>query len=148
MAPANLTTVKTFRLWLIVLLAALLPIRGALAAGMLCPVGGFGVQAEVQLAKHTHSHDEANAAHDEHQHPEVSAQDHGAGQDHASADSHDRAGGADKCNSCSAFCSVTGLVGADLTFASTQLSFAVFSHLDAPPPSFVSDGQERPPRTI
>jgi hypothetical protein len=140
--------VKTFRLWLLVLLAVLLPVRGALAAGMLCPAGSFGVQSEVQLTKQAHVHDDASATHHEHQLHEVSAQNHGAGHDHTSSDSHDHAGAADKCNLCSAFCSVTGLVSADVTFAALQPPSAVFPHLYAPPPNFVSDGQERPPRSI
>lgn len=37
---ATSTNVKTLRIWLLVLLALLLPIRGAVAAGMLCEAGG------------------------------------------------------------------------------------------------------------
>ncbi|MDB5915393.1 MAG: hypothetical protein JWP22_4068, partial [Ramlibacter sp.] len=64
------------------------------------------------------------------------------------AGSHDHAGNADNCNLCSAFCSVTGLVGAAVAIPETRPVPAVFPHLYALPPSFVPDGQERPPRTI
>ena len=126
---------KSFRLWLLLLLAVLLPIRGALAAGMLCPVGGFGIQAEVQFTTHAHSHHEA------------SAQDHGADHGHGGG-SHGDSDSADKCNLCSAFCSVTGLVGAGVTVAEPQTGPTVFPHVRAPLASVVPDGQERPPRTI
>ncbi|OUM00890.1 hypothetical protein A8M77_18445 [Variovorax sp. JS1663] len=139
---------KTFRRWLMLLVAVLLPIRGALAAGLLCPVGGFGLQTEVQLTQHTHGH-EASAVGHEHQQHEVTAQDHGAGHDHAGSGAPDLAGSAaDKCNLCSAFCSVTGLISATVAIAAPQPVFTVFPDLYAPPASFVSDGQERPPRTI
>jgi hypothetical protein len=145
---ANLTAVKTFRPWLLLLLAVLLPIRGAMAAGMLCPVGGFGVQAEVRLTQHAHGH-EASAAGHEHPHHEVAAQGHGAGHDHSGSASPDLSGSAaDQCNLCSAFCSVTGLLSAGVTIAGPQPVSTVFPDLYAPPASFVSDGQERPPRTI
>jgi hypothetical protein len=128
---ANLTLVKMFRLWLLLLLAMLLPIRGAVAAGMLCPVGGFGVKVEAQLGKHAHSHDGAGHHHDD-----------------TGSSSHDQAGSTDKCNLCSAFCSVTGLVSSQVALAEAQPVPTVFPHIHPPPPSFFSDGQERPPRTI
>jgi hypothetical protein len=150
--------VKTFRLWLLLLMVALLPLRGALAAGMLCPVGGFGVQAEAQLAKHAHLHDAGAMRHDHtvqlasaHDHGTQHATDpsHGAGHHHAGSGSGDEAGsGADKCNLCSAFCSVTGLVSTGITVGEAQPLSTIFPHLYAPPSSFFPDGQERPPRTI
>jgi hypothetical protein len=140
--------VKTFRLWLLLLMVVLLPLRGALAAGMLCPVGGFGVQAEAQPTKHAHLHDAAGMGH-EHAAQPFSAHDHGAGHEHASSGPGDEAGSsADKCNLCSAFCSVTGLVSAAVTMGETQQVPMVFPHLYVPPAAFFSDGQERPPRTI
>jgi len=140
--------VKSFRVWLLVLLAVLLPIRGALAAGMLCPVAEFGVQTEAPLVKHTHAHDDVAGMGHEHQVAQASAHDHAAAHSHSDGSAHDHASGADKCNLCSAFCSVTGLVSADVTLAVSQPPCAVFSQVYAPPASFVSDGQERPPRTI
>jgi hypothetical protein len=132
--------VKTFRVWLLVLLAVLLPIRGALAAAMLCPVAENGVQVEFQAVEHTHHHVGAHhgmdAAHED-------------GQDGATAD-HQHAGtnASERCNFCSAFCSVPGLVSAALVLNSPQLDSAEFPPLYAPPSSFELDGQERPPRSI
>ena len=114
---------------------------------MLCQVGSFGLQAEAQLTKHTHGHEVTAAGHEQ-QHHAAASQDHGTDHGHPGGSSHDHAGTADKCNFCSAFCSVTGLVSAGVTVAAPQTVSTVFPHLYAPPPSFVSDGQERPPRTI
>ena len=147
-ARANLTTVKSFRVWLLLLLAVLLPLRGALAAGMLCPVAEFGVQAEAQVVKHTHVHEEVSVSGHEHHDVQGSALEHEAAQGPSDGPAHVHGSAADKCNLCSAFCSVTGLVSAGVTVAVSEPASAVFAHLYAPPPSFVSDGQERPPRTI
>lgn len=135
---------KSLRVWLLVLLAVLLPLRGALAAALMCPVAGTGVQAEIRLADpghgHEHSHD---AMHD------------GAVQQHAHADGsdghHDHAGSGnavDRCNVCSAFCSVTGVVGAPFALSEPPHAAIHFPHPLAAPPDFVPDGQERPPRSI
>ena len=131
--------------WLLLLLAVLLPFRGALAAGMLCP-GGSGVQAEAQLMQHAHSL-QASVVGEEHRHHEISVQASAPVHGHAGSAAHDH-DAADKCNLCSAFCSVTGLVSADVMLAEPQSVPAVFPHLCAPAPSFISDGQERPPRSI
>lgn len=135
---------KSLRLWLILLLAVLLPLRGTLAAAMMCPVAGTGVQTEVQIAEE--AHDPGHA----HSHG-ASAGDHGAGHASQAVDHHDIAStgdASDKCNLCSAFCSVTGMVSGTATAAEPQSVATVFPHLYAPPPSFLSDGQERPPRSI
>jgi hypothetical protein len=134
--------VKSFRIWLLLLLAVLLPVRGAMAAAMLCPPVGAGTPGEVRLMDHP-----APGQH----HP--AAEVHGAGHDHAA---HDHASGGqddgtssqDSCRLCTAFCSVTPMVSSLPTVvAPLDLSTAAFPHLSAPAPSFVSDGQERPPRT-
>ena len=43
---------KHFRLWLLLLLAVLLPVRGAFAAAMFCPPAGVGTQSEVRAPGH------------------------------------------------------------------------------------------------
>lgn len=129
------------RLWLILLLAVLLPVRGALAAGMLCPSAPFG-ELGAQAVEHAHVHAEAGAP--GHQHHDASADGHS----HADGAAHDHAGADSKCNLCSALCCVAGLVSAGVTIAEPQRAVTVFADLRAPPPSFVSGGQERPPRTI
>ena len=55
----------------------------------------------------------------------------------------------DRCTLCAAFCSLTPLVGsAPGLFVPQALPAAPFPALSAPVPSFLSDGQERPPRSL
>jgi len=137
--------VKPWRIWLLLLLAVLLPVRGAVAAAMLCPVAASGVQAELTMSGHSAGHASMDDA---------MSHDHASGQEHApdaSGDGHpghDHAT-SDGCNACSAYCSLTPLVSKLPTIADPLDPTAVkFSDFSAPPPSFISDGQERPPRTI
>lgn len=129
----------------------LLPVRGAVAAAMLCPVGGSGVQSELRLQDHPIGHPSVDRA---------MAHDHGGSRDgshgHASG-GHDHGGdhdaqhqsGQDRCNMCSSYCSLTPLVSSAPTLPEPLgLAAIKFSDLTAPPPDFFSDGQERPPRTI
>jgi hypothetical protein len=143
--------VKSWRIWLLLLLAVLLPVRGAVAAAMMCPVAGFGVQVELAMGGHSAGHEAMDRAmshnhsggHDHassHGHPNVASDDGHPGHDHAVSEG---------CNACSAYCSVTPLVSAIPTLAEPLGRTTVkFSDFSAPPPSFVSGGQERPPRTI
>jgi hypothetical protein len=135
--------VKTVRIWLLLLLAVLLPLRGAVAAAMLCPIGGTGVQNEVRVNGHALGHEAMDHA---------ATHDHGAAHDDGGA-RHDESGhhasASDKCNMCSAFCSLTPLLSAFTTLLEPLDSEPVrFADLSAAPPSFLSDGQERPPRTL
>ncbi|NUO71086.1 MAG: hypothetical protein HOQ10_00015 [Frateuria sp.] len=135
---------KTIRIWLLVLLAVLLPVRGAVAAAMLCPVGSIGMQSELRMHEHPASHEAmdhgAAHAHADHQH------------DHAGAGHHDDGqgqGASDKCNMCSAYCSLTPLVSEVPTLLEpVDLAAVKFPDLSSPAPTFLSDGQERPPRSI
>ncbi len=130
---------KTVRIWFLLLLSVLLPIRGAVAAAMLCPVGSSGMQSELRIGEHSSHHDM-----DFLEHHEV-AHDHGGGGHH---DGHDH-GAVDKCNMCSAFCSLTPLLSdAPKLPEPSALSSVKFPDFSTPAPSFLSDGQERPPRTI
>ncbi|WP_374564695.1 hypothetical protein [Ideonella sp.] len=131
---------KVIRIWLLVLLAALLPARGAIAAAMLCPPAAVG--SDTMLMQHGHQdhapHDHADSA----QHG-----DHGGTHDHT----HDSKGpaGHDKCNLCSACCSATPLLSAMPSVPQPHgLAAASFPDVSAPAPSFLSDGQERPPRSF
>lgn len=132
---------KSWRLWLLLLLAVLIPVRGSVAAAMLCPVAGSGILTELAMVDHpTHEAMDHAMEHD-----------HGVSHDHAAGGHHDGDDhtATDKCNMCSAFCSLTPLVSDVPTVAEPPDPAAVkFSELSAPPPSFFSDGQERPPRTI
>lgn len=129
------------RICLLVLLAVLLPVRGAVAAAMLCPVAGTGTPSELRMHDHPAGHE---------------AMDPGV--THAHADHHDPAGHhddgqgqgtADKCNLCSACCSLASLVSALPALAEPiDLAALRFPDLSSPAPTFLSDGQERPPRSI
>jgi hypothetical protein len=133
---------KSVRVWLLLLLALLLPVRGAVAAAMLCPIAGSGMQTEMQVQVSAADH----AAH-EAMHEHKDAHEHAASPVH-SAD-HDHGKAADRCNLCSAFCSLTPLVGGVPTVPTPlDLSSTAFPDFSAPSPSFLSDGQERPPRSI
>jgi len=131
------------RTWLLVLLAVLLPIRGAVAAAMLCPVAGSGMQSEVIL------HGEKIGHHTAH---ESMPHDDGVGQHEHGASHHDHGGsanGADKCNLCSAFCSVTPLVSnLPTSILAPDFAAASFPDFSAPATSFLRDGPERPPQSI
>ena len=125
---------KTLRIWLLVLLAILLPLRGAIAAAMPCE--GVGHHSPAQPAQMHHHMDAAGVEADS-----AGMIDHGTHH-------HDRAG-ADKCNLCASCCSTAPLL---LTFLSTVAALddqsADFPLIQAPAPTFLSDGQERPPRSI
>ena len=127
---------KSVRIWFVLLLVILLPMRGAVAAAMLCP--GAGVQAEHRVHDPAvdHAAMDHSMAHDRH----AAAEHADGGNDHAVAD---------KCNMCSVYCSLTPLVSS-LPAVMMPLGFTAvrFPDLATPPPTFISDAQERPPRSI
>jgi len=135
--------VKTLRIWLLLLLAVLLPLRGAVAAGMLCPMGSQGdSRTEAVVFVSLDRHADPVAAGHHHQHA-----DHDRGESAHHDQGHD--GAADKCNLCVAFCSVTPMLSELPTVAPPlQTSTLRFPSYAATPPSFFSDGEERPPRSI
>lgn len=130
---------KLLRLCLLVLLAAMIPFRGAIAAAMLCPPAAVGTQSDMRpmerdAAPHDHAGDAP--AHAAHQHADGTQHDHGTSNQ-------------DKCNLCSAFCSLTPLLSDTAGIADPgDLVDPPFPAFSAPAPSFLSDGQERPPRSI
>ena len=128
---------KLLRVCLLVLLAALLPIRGAMAAAMLCPPAGVGAHTEMRLMGHEQAgHDHIGESHAHHQHEDGEQHDHGMSSE-------------DKCNLCSAFCSLTPMLS-EIVGIEEPRDFidASFPVLSVPAPSFLSDGEERPPRSI
>lgn len=134
---------KAFRICLLLLLAVLLPVRGAVAAAMLCSVAGSGMQTESIV--HPPAHDAmdqamAEAAHAHHGHDASASQGHDHGKGHASSE---------ECNMCSAYCSITPLVS-EVPRLPVPLDppSIKFPGLSSPAPTFLSDGQERPPRSI
>jgi len=130
--------VKFLRLFLLVVLAALLPVRGAMAGFMLCPPVGAAQQAELQASGHEAHHEHPQAAdHAAHHHEAAAHHDESPAPDH------------DQCNLCSAFCSLTPLPSAMPGVPPPlEVSAASFPDFAAPAPSFVCGGQERPPRSI
>ena len=143
---ANLFSVRTARLWLLIVLSVLLPVRAAVAAAMLCPVGSSGMQSELRVhpagheaMDHALAHEPASGHHDP-------SHDHAAAADHEHAKGH---GASDHCNACSAYCSMTPLLS---EVASLPIPLdppgIKFPDLSSPAPTFLSDGQERPPRSI
>jgi hypothetical protein len=140
--------VKLFRIIVLVLLSILLPVRGAMAATMLCPDGsGAGTSTATVATGHMghdmHADAQTHAAHG----------DHGA-HHHASEQAPDAndASSADHpptCNLCASGCCIASIVGTVPSLGEPRIaSSIVFPALTSPVPAFQSDGQERPPRTI
>lgn len=142
---------KSLRLVLVVLLVFLLPIRGAVAAGMLCEAGsGMGGAAAMSMqsgqpiehpgnlgaAGQSHSSDDGSAATDV-----VSA-------DTAADQATNGMLSADSCNLCIGGCSSTGLLSNPILALPDALNSGPFPSFAAAAPSFISDGLERPPRYI
>lgn len=113
---------------------------------MLCDVAAPGIQTELTVSQLAPSHEsmEHVIAHDHdsvHDHGSaVGEHDHGTAHDYATLD---------KCNMCSAFCGLTPLLSEVPTLAEPlSLTQVKFTDPTALPPSHLSDGRERPPRTI
>lgn len=135
---------RWFRTLTLLVLVTLLPLRGALAAAMLCPPAAAGVQTEVGLHEAHMRHHAASDSFFAHGHE---ARDMGNVQ--SSEIDEWSAVAQDKCDVCSTFCSVTPLLGSVPRLALAQdLAQAYHPALDAAAASFLSDAQERPPRTI
>ncbi|MEP7297486.1 MAG: hypothetical protein ABI702_14970 [Burkholderiales bacterium] len=121
---------KRLRIILLVVLALLLPVRGAIGAAMLCPQG----EHEAPTAQRAGHHAQA-MHHGDHAHTDEAPQ----------SDAHSVS-----CNVCAAFCSMTPMLS-DLPTLQEQAPLAspvIFPILLVPAPTFQSDGPERPPRTL
>ena len=130
---------KLFRTWLLLLLVVLLPVRGAMAAAMLC-LPQSDAKSEMVVVDH-HGNGSASNGHDHahHSHDGSAAQQKHDGS--AAVDSHD-------CNLCASFCSLTLLISDLPDWRHLPAQADLNPAPSAPVPSFVSDGEERPPRTI
>lgn len=128
---------RTFRLWLVLLLIALIPARGALAAGLPCGPGGEPASRHAFPAgAEATSHEAASAAASQ------------ASPEDGAADCCDGPStGSDGCALCMAVCAATPLPSASATVPDRLPLAAVrFPTLTLPALSFLSEGQERPPR--
>ena len=124
--------VKLLRIFILLLLAVLLPIRGVAAAAMQCESEGTTNQAAVQVHAHASQHE--------------SSQAHGHPQEVGHSDASEAT---DKCGLCCDLCSVSPIVGNLPSVPFPQfVATTTFPALSAPSPSFLSEGQERPPRSI
>ena len=117
---------KTLRLCILLLVAVLLPMRGAVAAAMMCPPaapgGHHAMHGVGEHAGHAHEH-APGAAHDHH-------------------------AASDKCGLCAACCTAAPLLSSMPRLSlPDDVRAAGFPALLAQAPSFVSDGPERPPRS-
>jgi hypothetical protein len=117
--------VKSLRLWLLVAIAVLLPIRGVMAAALPCMNMAHGAASVAAPWAHAHHHDASG----HHHHP---------GQ-----------AGADKCNACASCCTAPPMMA---TFSPAVAPLALpsvpFPAVTVALPTFVSEGPERPPRSI
>jgi len=127
------------RLVFMLLVVLLLPVRGALAAmGLLCHVTPSSTHAAVQHSSHGVHH---AAVHVHSHHDAAWAQQAHDDQGDRSAD--------DTCNLCSAVCSTPPLATAAVQVPPASAGRALpFPPVDLTRLSYVTDGLERPPRTI
>lgn len=114
---------KTFRLFLLLLLAVLLPVRGALAAAMPCESWAAMPGDTVAMA---------GEGHHEHHHHEGSAS--------SSAQ--------DKCKHCAA-CVFSPMTGSEAELPATPVPQGLrYPAWSVSVTAFLSDGLERPPRSV
>lgn len=117
------TIVVRFRLWVLLLIAIVLPLRSALAFGVECPSSGQATQAVV--------------------HEQVMDDCHHSGRTHSDKQLSQHPGHDAAC------CNAAVMAYDWPEVQSAALSGAVvFATVQAPPASFQSEGPERPPRTL
>lgn len=136
---------KNLRVVILVLLALLLPVRGAMAAAMLCPGEGSGASAVVAVVEGDVAMPAEHGLHNEqatsHHHP---SDGHASDHDTSVSGGHPTA-----CQVC-----VSGCCLAPLAFAPPSVQVRVLTTSAVCPalslaiPAFESGGQDRPPRTI
>ena len=132
---------KQLRLFILILLSVLLPVRGALAATMLCPEGEATGTA-VAVAGHEHHELQSDPA----PHADHSAAHHHAGEA-ANSDESPSGEHPTTCNFCASGCCMASICGVVPCVAPLgPTASVVFPLLTAPIPAFQSGGQDRPPR--
>ena len=118
---------KTWRLCIVLLLALLLPLRGAVAATTMCAPATAGSQHAMAVTPPTHA-------------------EHATPHDHAAMLAHAQHAPS-SCSVC-ADCCAPAMVFGDVPAPTPPVLFAtaLFPAPRALAPSFMSDGPERPPR--
>ena len=129
---------KHLRIFILVLLAVLLPIRGAVAATMLCAQGEGPSTAAVVAGHGNHE------MHVDHSSAHPHASDDAPGDDSSSGGEHPAS-----CHFCASGGCMVSMIGTVPSLGQPSLTSSVtFAALTAPVPAFQSGGQDRPPRTI
>ena len=145
----KLFRVKVMRVFVLLLVCLLLPLRGTLAATLPCAQQGSAgtLNAATDQVYHGMPCNAAGADGPMHDHR------HGASHDSAHRLSPDDEDGAnsqgDSCHVCCASACAAALTAAAAgTPDALPVLSTVFPALHVPAPDFQSDGQERPPRTV
>lgn len=135
---------KTLRVVVLLLVCALLPFRGALAATLLCAEPGQS--GEVTAAEgHAHHGVVPGDAHDVDPAGAHAAHGHA----HVDAPSAEDSAQGDGCHICASGCHATAMVAEPSTTpAAMPVASIEFPAVNAPAPDFQSEGQDRPPRAI
>jgi hypothetical protein len=112
------------RVWILLLLVALLPLRGSLAATLMCHEGAPAGHSEAMEHAHVHA---ASTASDEH---------------------HGQTGSADKCSVCSGLTSPAAPFEAAAPLPAAPAHSQLVPQPTHWPASFVAARLKRPPRSI
>lgn len=140
------TPVRHLRSFILVLLTVLLPIRGTVAAAMLCPGEATTIGAGMNTVHGQHDVQGEHGDVAEHQ----AAHDHAS---HSHGDASTETGSGGHATTCQ-FCAGGGCCVTPLAFAPPSIELprliasATFPVLTARVTVFYPDGQDRPPRTI
>lgn len=145
--PDKITGMKLFRVFLLVLLTVLMPLRGAMAHVQSCASGNGNlvVQATAQ-ANHELSHaDSHRMNHADHGHDHSLASSGGASETDPTQ-SHSNQG---KCSSCTLTCASACVALPSYTgMAVMQTVSPKFPSLTTLTSQFLAEGPERPPRSL
>lgn len=139
LSPVNALNRPFLRAFVLLLLIALLPLRGAFGAALACAGLGTPAAATVSTgpamhAGHAHHGGDAAAAHTHGTHAQEPA-------------TQDSTGSSDTCTLCAACCAMQGPVTAT-TVPPLRPAAMAFPTPGDPPPEFVAGALERPPRNL
>jgi hypothetical protein len=141
--------VKRFRIWVLLLLIVLLPVKGAMAAAMLClPSSGAGIETMAVSHQPAKAVAHESHTHESHVHESPIQASHALASDDGGASPVHPEAAADDCNLCASSCTLTLLAPAPPDLRHPQAGAALLPSSALPVRSFVPDGEERPPRTL